>query len=90
MDIGILLTYSIVSLFAYVAGIYFHSKIIKVSLKDKEMSWQLDVIYSCVKIFVNTFAYFLGNVWTQSPTFRVMSEHSCLLFGQCLNTVTYL
>ena len=67
MDIGILLTYLIVSLFAYVAGIYFHSKIIKVSLKDKEMSWQLDVIYSCVKVFVNTFAYFLYGVTYMVP-----------------------
>ena len=67
MNLGILLTYLIVSLLAYVAGIYFHSKIIKVSLKDKEMSWQLDIIYSGVKIFVNTFAYFLYGVTYITP-----------------------
>ena len=62
MDLAYLLTYLIVSLFVYVVGICFHSKIIKVSLKDKEVSWQLDVIYSSVKVFVNTFAYFLYGV----------------------------
>ena len=67
MDLGIVLMYLIVSLLSYVAGIYFHSKIIKVSLKDKEMSWQLDIIYSCVKVFVNTFAYFLYGVTYITP-----------------------
>ena len=67
MDWGILLTYLSVSLFGYVAGIYFHSKIIRVSLKDKDMSWQLDIIYSCVKVFVNTFAYFLYAVTYITP-----------------------
>ena len=62
MDLANLLTYLIVSLFVYVVGICFHSKIIKVSLKDKDVSWQLDVIYSSVRVFVNTFAYFLYGV----------------------------
>ena len=67
MDLANLLTYLIVSLFVYVVGICFHSKIIKVSLKDKEVSWQLDVIYSSVKVFVNTFAYFLYGVTYMVP-----------------------
>ena len=58
MDWYILLASPIASI-VYLAGIYSHSKIIKVSLKDKDMSWQLDVIYSCVRVFVNTFACFL-------------------------------
>ena len=67
MDWGIVLTYLSVSLFGYGAGIYFHSKVIRVSLKDKDMSWQLDIIYSCVKVFVNTFAYFLYAVTYITP-----------------------
>ena len=67
MDWEILLTYLSVSLFGYLSGIYFHSKVIRVSLKDKDMSWQLDIIYSCVKVFVNTFAYFLYAVTYITP-----------------------
>ena len=35
----------------------FHSKIIKVSLKDKDMSWQLDIIYSSIRVLQTTFNY---------------------------------
>ena len=56
-ELALVITASLISFLFYITGIYFHSKIIKVSLKDKEMSWQLDVIYSCVRVTQNTISY---------------------------------
>ena len=67
MNWSVLIASSSASFFLYLAGIYSHSKVVKVSLKDKDMSWQLDVIYSCVRVFVNTLAYFLYAVTYMIP-----------------------
>ena len=37
------------------------------------MSWQLDVIYSCVRVFVNTFAYFLYAVTYMVPNLYLLT-----------------
>jgi hypothetical protein len=40
-----------VSVLVYLIGIHLHSKVIKVSLKEKDLTWKQDIAYSCVVIF---------------------------------------
>ena len=41
----------VIALCVYLIGVYFHRKIIKVSIQDKGMTWKLDVTNSCIVLF---------------------------------------
>ena len=50
-------------------GIYFHVKIIKISIKEKEMTWKLDITNSCIltahyfhTVFMNLFTYMVQDL----------------------------
>ena len=40
----------VISICIYVIGVFLHVKIIQISRKDKEMTWRLDLAYSCLVI----------------------------------------
>ena len=53
---------SIVVLGLYVVGIFFHTKIIKVCKKEKELTWKLDIFNSCSILFNYGTAIFMSGV----------------------------
>ena len=63
-----ILTISIllIAMCLYLFGVYLHWKIIKVSIKDKEMTWKIDITNSCLVI-----AHGLHNVVMHSITYVV-------------------
>ena len=72
-DLAYFIISSIVSMSIYVAGMYFHYRIIKVSLKDKDMSWQLDIIYSVARIVQTSLVYFLFAVTYMVPNLSLIT-----------------
>ena len=58
MDLAIVITESFV-VGIWIIGWYFHVKIIKISLKEKEMTWKLDVTNSCLILFHYTHVIFM-------------------------------
>ena len=67
----IVVTSSIVTSIVYLAGIYTYSKMIKISIKDKDMSWQLDIIFSCARVFLNTLNFVLFTVTYLEPNLHL-------------------
>ena len=60
----------ILAFLMYIVGIYLNIKIIKVSQKDKEITWKLDITHSALVIavvshsfFMNGITYFMDNLY---------------------------
>ena len=49
MDVNIIIA-SVIMVCIYIIGVYLHVKVIKISRKDKEMTWKFDLINSCLMI----------------------------------------
>ena len=61
----------VVVLCVYAVGVYFHIKIIKVSLKDKDITWKMDITNSCMllfhgmhDIFMHSITYLIQDLYT--------------------------
>ena len=58
MELDVIITETIV-VCIWIIGWYFHLKIIRISLKEKEMTWKLDVTNSCLILFHYTHVIFM-------------------------------
>ena len=61
-DYIIIAILAIVAMCLCIVGVYLHVKIIKVSIKDKEMTWKLDITNSGILIFLNVNAIFMHSI----------------------------
>ena len=60
----------LIAIAVYLIGIYLHSKIIKVSIKEKDMTWKLDVTNSSLLI-----AHYTQSLFMHGITFIVQDLH---------------
>ena len=64
---------SMILICLYLLGVYFHTKIIKVSIKEKDITWKLDITNSVLllvsgmhTIFMHIITTFVDNLFTFS------------------------
>ena len=62
LEITTILVVPLVAFFVYTVGIYLHSKIIKLSMKEKDLTWKLDVTNSSLLIAHYTQSLFMHGI----------------------------
>ena len=62
----------------YILGVTLHTKILRVSIKEKEMTWKMDVTNSCILIFICTLHLIIEGIVIVVPDFfEVTGEYFC-------------
>ena len=72
----------------YLTGVYFHVKVIKMSKKDKEMTWKLDLTNSCLVlahhghcVIIDTVTYIIQDLHTYTGDWFCYTSKVLNLYG---------
>jgi hypothetical protein len=78
----------IITICLYLTGLYYHAKVIKVSKKDKEMTWKLDLTNSCFLIahhgncvIMGTITYIIQDLHTYTGEWFCYTSKALNFYG---------
>ena len=70
-DIASTLTQPLIGIFTFAIGVYFHCRVIKVSIKEKDLTWKLDIFNSSLLI-----AHFFYSLFMHIITLIIQDLHT--------------
>ena len=83
----------IITICIFMTGIYFHLKIIKISKKEKDVTWKLDVTNSCLLVahlghcvIMDTITYIIPNLYTYTGEWLCYTSKVFNLYGNIYGT----
>ena len=83
---------SLVATGLYTVGVYFHTKIITVSKKEKDLTWKIDIAHSFITLFTFTYYFVMGALTYLIPDVYLLTGEWFCYGGKFIGyaTITYI